>query len=162
MTPPSQAATYERARRRANVCVWTVALQVRRLRTEEPEDGGFVLRRWADLEFLIVALTRLRRAGVLASKIPVIRDDMCVALKEFDRALPALTKMRNIAEHFDDYAMDQGYDRNVSRKSLEVGVIAGTRFQWLGCELDADMSLAAASQLFQALQLAGSSLSRHD
>ena len=60
---PSPAATYERARRLANIAVWTAQLQRRRLATDEPEDSEFLFRRWADFQFLIVALTRVRRAG---------------------------------------------------------------------------------------------------
>jgi hypothetical protein len=47
---PSHAATYERARRLANLAVWTVALQKRRLKTNEPEDAEFLFRRWADFQ----------------------------------------------------------------------------------------------------------------
>jgi hypothetical protein len=35
---PTSEATCERARRLANLAMWTVALQCRRLREEEPED----------------------------------------------------------------------------------------------------------------------------
>jgi hypothetical protein len=65
---PSPTATFERARRLANIAVWTAQLQRRRLFTNEPEDGVFLFRRWADFQFFIVALTRVRRAAVLASK----------------------------------------------------------------------------------------------
>jgi hypothetical protein len=138
--------------------VWTVALQHRRLRTREREDGEFFLRRRADFEFLIVALTRLRRAGVLATKVPMIKSMTDVALKEFDAVLPMLKKMRDIAEHFDEYAMDDGRDRNVSRKGLEVGVAGETLFQWFEFELDADVALEAARKLFKSIQLAKASL----
>jgi hypothetical protein len=159
MLPPSPAATYERARRLANIAVWTIALQHRRLRSIEPEDGEFLFRKWMDFQFLIVALTRLRRAGVLATKVPSIKTDMEAALREFDAALPALNKMRNIAEHFDDYAMDVGRDSSVSRHSLEVGVVNETNFQWLDGELNSDVALASARRLFQALQLVGPTVS---
>jgi murein L,D-transpeptidase YcbB/YkuD len=156
VTRPLPAATYERARRLANIAVWTIVLQHRRLRTREPEDGEFLFRRWADFQFLIVALTRLRRAGVLATKVPVIEKDIRAALHEFDVALPDLKKMRDIAEHFDDYAVDEGRNRQVSRKSLEVGVIGETTFQWLGSELNADVALNASRRLFNAIQVAQS------
>jgi hypothetical protein len=157
MDAPSHAATYERARRLANIEVWTVALQVRRLRSREPEDGEFVLRRWADFLFLITALTRVRRAGSLAARVPAIADDIKSALRDFDAALPHLKNMRDVAEHFDDYAVDAGRLTAISRKSLEVGTMDETTFQWLGYELNADAALDAAHELFRRIRAAQSS-----
>jgi len=151
---PSDADTYERARRLANLATWTVVLQRRRLKTNEPEDREFIFRRWADFQFLIVALTRLRRATTLAAKVPALKSAMQNALTNFDTALPALKNMRDIAEHFDDYAMDRGRDSSVSRESLEVGVIGDSVFQWLGHELNADMAVSAAQRLFTDIQQA--------
>jgi len=149
---PSPAATYERARRLANIAVWTAQLQRRRLATDEPEDSEFLFRRWADFQFFIVALTRVRRAAVLAAKVPSITNDMQKAVKEFDAALPMLKNMRDIAEHFDDYALDKGRIKAVRRQALEVGVIGPTIFQWLGNELNADTALKAAQRLFRKIQ----------
>jgi hypothetical protein len=66
---PSAGATYERSRRLANVAIWSIELQCRSFEAVEPEDGECVLRKWADFDSLIVALTRLRRATALAGKI---------------------------------------------------------------------------------------------
>lgn len=151
---PSPEAIYERARRLANLAVWTVALQHRRLRTTEPEDGEFLFRRWADFQFLIVALTRCRRAAVLATKVARIEDSMKAAIQAFDAALPMLKNMRDVAEHFDDYAVDEGWNQKVSRSSLEVGVFGEKAFEWLGYRLDADEALEAAQKLFSAIQSA--------
>jgi hypothetical protein len=79
----------------------TVALQVRRLATEEPEDETFVLRWWADLQFLIVALRRLRRAAGLAASADDEGGRLRAAIERFDRRLPALAVMRNVGEHLD-------------------------------------------------------------
>ena len=73
---PSSAATYERARRLANQALWTIDLQRRRLNSDEPEDAKFILRKWSDFHFLVVALTRLRRAAVLAEKVPEISQQI--------------------------------------------------------------------------------------
>jgi len=104
MNAPTHAATYERARRLANLAVSTVVLQRRRLKTHEPEDGEFLFRRWSDFQFLIVALVRLRRAAILATKVPPLGSTMKVAIADFDATLPMLKDMRDIAEHFDEYA----------------------------------------------------------
>jgi len=107
MSTPLHTATYERARRRANIALSTVALQRSRLHSEEPDDNEFVFRRWADFDFLIVALIRLRRAAILAAKVPAIKPDILAAVKEFDASLPGLKTTRDVAEHFDDYAVDK-------------------------------------------------------
>lgn len=120
-----EASTYERARRLANLAVWTVDLQRRRLNSNEPEDEKFVLRKLADFHFLVIALTRLRRAAVLAAKVKSIESKIKIALREFDAALPNLKKMRDVAEHIDEYAVNSGKDKRRSRKSLEVSLIDG-------------------------------------
>jgi hypothetical protein len=155
----SPAATYERARRLANIAVWATRLQRRRLFTREPEDGEFLFRRWADIQFFIVSLMQVRRAAILATKIPVIADDILEAIREFDTTLPMLKNMRDVAAHFDDYAMDQGQRKDIKRKSLEVAVIGDTVFQWLGYELNADVALLAAQQLFASIKRAQKDLS---
>lgn len=158
MNAPSDAAIYERARRLASNAMWTISLQRRRLKTKEPEDQEFVFRLWADFQFFIVALTRLRRAAQLATKAPVLRNAVRQALVDFDAVLPMLKPMRDAAEHIDDYAMDQGRNSTVSRGSLEVWASDETTFHWLNYELNTDTALSAALQLFQAIQHAKSLL----
>jgi hypothetical protein len=152
----SPEATYERARRLANQAVWTVALQHGRLKGHEPEEREFTFRRLADFQFLIVALARLRRMVALAARISAVENELKAALRKFDEAIPKLKKMRDTLEHIDDYAIDQGRNRNISRRSLEVGVFSDTVLQWLDCELNADTALAAARELFRALKAAES------
>ncbi len=50
-----EAAVSERSLSLMNEAMFTVDLQVRRARGREPEDDAFVMRWWADLQFLIVA-----------------------------------------------------------------------------------------------------------
>jgi hypothetical protein len=149
---PSGAATYERARRLANNALWTIDLQRRRLNTDEPEDEKFVLRKWSDLHFLVVALTRFRRAAKLAARVPSIRSNIRAALDAFDAALPHLKKMRDVAEHVDEYSVDSGKDRNVSRKCLEVGSCHGETWSSMGFGLDAGDALLASVSLFEVLK----------
>ena len=155
---PVDAATYERARRLANQALWTIDIQRRRLNSVEPEDEKFVLRKWSDFHFLIVALTRLRRAAELAAKVPSIRANMRNALKTFDTALPHLKKMRDVAEHIDDYAVDSGKDKDINRKSLEIGSCDGETWSWLGFGLNVDETLSASVTLFEALKECSSSI----
>jgi hypothetical protein len=94
----------------------------------------------------------LRRAVELAAKVPEISQQMRVALKTFDAALPHLKKMRDVAEHIDEYATDDGRDRSISRKSLEVASSDGEVWEWLGFEMDAGRALSASATLFGALK----------
>lgn len=149
---PTPASMYERARRLANVAMWTVALQERRLRTKEPEDGEFLFRKWADIQFLIVALWRLGRAAELASKVPETAAQVRPAIAAFDKAIPDLKTMRDVAEHFDEYALYSGRDKSISRRSLEVAFVGPTRFEWLGFKLDTERAVKASSELFAVIK----------
>jgi hypothetical protein len=148
------AATYERARRLANIAIWSVHVQCRRLRAAEPEDADFVLRKWADFEFLVVALTRLRRAARLAAQVPGLESSLLAAIKTFDSTLPGLKRFRNVAEHIDDYAVDRGRERSVDRRSLEVSTFnsEGPTLHWLGSALNATEALQASERLFTAVK----------
>src|SRR4051812_9869536 len=114
----SPAASSERARRLANIGLHAIALQHRRLRSSEPEDDQFVMRWWADLQFLVIALRRFRRAVTIA--IADRDSDLKAALDSFDAALPSLETMRNIGEHLDAYAADdpKRHDKAIDRRQL--------------------------------------------
>jgi lysophospholipase L1-like esterase len=149
---PSPEATYERAKRIANYWLWTISLQHRRIQSDEPEDENFIFRKCADFDLLIVALKRLRRAVKIATKVKTIKRELDNALNEFDNALPNLTKMRDVAEHIDEYAVDKGKINNISRKQLEVSILDGTTLEWLDDKLDADEALKASERLFEVLK----------
>ncbi len=148
---PTPEATYERSRRLANVLVWTISLQCRRIQSSEPEDKEFLFRRWADYEFLINALWRLRKVAKLASKVSKINPSISEAINDFDQMLPDLKAMRDTFEHIEEYAVDKGRNRNVSRTALEVGGFSEERFEWLGCTLRVDYALDASKMLFKAI-----------
>ena len=148
------AVIVERARSLANDAMWTIALQRRRLRTIEPEDSTFAFRWWADLQFLIVSLRRLRRAVELAGCATSTRDSITAALKTFDAVLPCLLTLRNVGEHIDDYAVDSPNRRNkqITRKMLQAGTWDGTTFEWLAGRLNVDVAHDAAFKLVLALR----------
>ena len=152
---PSDGAILERAKSLCNDACFTVALQHRRLRTTEPEDEIFVFRWWADLQFLIVALRRLRRSAQLAARVPSVSEKLKIAIREFDKTLPNLAKMRNVGEHIDDYALDspKRHHPDVNRRQLQVGAWDGKIFSWVG-DLDIDVALGAAEELFEAVKQA--------
>ncbi|MGH8612143.1 MAG: hypothetical protein ACREYF_08905 [Gammaproteobacteria bacterium] len=154
MTEPTPAATYERARRLANVALWTVDLQCRRLRNADEIDETFLFRLWADFDFLVIALTRLRRAVSLAGKAPILAPPVAQALAAFDAALPQLKKLRDTAEHIDDYAVDRGRVKSVKRQDLEVSSLTmeGPTLEWLGFRLNTEEALNASQALFESLK----------
>jgi hypothetical protein len=162
MAAPSDAAIHERAWHIATEAVYAVVLQHRRLRSIEPEDHTFVLRWWTDLQFLVIALRRLRRAGELALRSNTAAPAVKVALDEFDHGLPSLRTMRNIGEHIDAYAADspKRYDKSIDRRQLEVGSWNGRTFRWLvkqdgtQHELDTEAALAAAERFYDDLRCA--------
>lgn len=155
---PTDAATYERARRLANVALWTSAIQRRRLSTEEPEDAKFPLRARVDFDLFVVALSRLRRAAVLALKVGSIKPKMKDALGKFDAAVPHLKTMRDVAEHIDDYAIDSGRDSTISRRELEVSIRTGDTWEWLGHTIEVEKAFVAAVHLFEALKACASEI----
>jgi hypothetical protein len=161
--PLSATATYERARRLGNLAMWSVDLQCRRLRSTEPEDEAFLFRKWADFGFLVVALTRLRRAASLAAECPEIRSVIEPAIRQFDCAVPDRKRMRDVAEHIDDYALDRGRSRSVAHHSLEVSSLNddGPTLEWLEARLNAEEALRAAQELFCAIQEASSAFQPH-
>jgi hypothetical protein len=148
-------AILERAKSLTNQACFTVALQHRRIRSDESEDETFIFRWWADFQFLVVALRRLRRAAQLATNVLEAHAAITAALVDFDAALPGLATMRNVGEHIDDYALDapKRHHRNVTRGQLQVGSFDGTVFKWLGHQLDIDAALEAAEKLFQAVKI---------
>jgi hypothetical protein len=128
-------------------------MQRRRLASTEPEEEVFVFRFWVDLQFLIVALSRLKRVAKMAARVQP-SGAINAALREFDKALPDLAKMRNVGEHIDEYAIDAGRDKSVSRKQLQVGSWDGETYSWLGHTLNIDNALAASEKLFESVRLA--------
>jgi len=129
-----------------NEAMKTVDLQHRRVRSTEPEDEHFAFRYWADLQFLIVALQRLRRAAGIAAQVVSSKDRIDAGIKKFDKALPMLKVMRNVGEHVDDYAVDspRRHHKHVTRYSLQVGTFDGTSYEWLNLSLNIDEARTAA------------------
>jgi hypothetical protein len=153
---PSDAAILERAFSLVNEGMFTVELQRRRIRSAEPEDEKFIFRRWADLQFLVVALRRLRRAAQLAGNVPSVAQRISSALGEFDDSLPGLARMRNVGEHIADYALDnhKRHHKRVDPHQVQVGTLDGTTYEWLDMSLNVDDAHQAATKLYSAVQTA--------
>jgi hypothetical protein len=133
--------------------MFTVSLQRRRLDTHEPEDQVFVLRPWADFQFFLVALRRLRNAATIARS----QRSVAEALTQFDAATPYLTRLRNVGEHLNEYAVDnpKRHDDKITRKMIEVGEWRPTEWRWLGEHVDINAALKAAEELHDVVMNAG-------
>ncbi len=152
-TADSEEILY-RAMIRANRAMFTIQMQVRRIGSSEPEDSSFLGRRIADFEFLVVAATRLRRAGNLAKKAKETNGTIANALSAFDNALPELKKLRDIAEHIDEYSVDDGWDKSIERQYLENFAVTngGKTFTWLDCSINVDELSDACLDLYLAVK----------
>ncbi len=87
-------------------------------------------------------------------RIPEFSVEVRAALDEFDKSLPGMTKMRNVGEHVDSYAVNDRKRRVMSVDSgqLQVGVFDGTVYTWLGESLNIDTALVAAEKLCEHIK----------
>ena len=135
---------------------WT---QYRRISESDPSDPTSAMQALVDFHFLLMALNRLRRAAALAATVPSAADDLNRALADFDRAVPALGKLRDTGEHFDDYTLNRGRRQGVQRWQLQnvawdVRSLDGSVIYWLGEQLNAFEAASAATQLSLVMDLA--------
>jgi hypothetical protein len=134
------------------------ALQHRRIRAERDDE---VWAFWADLQFLVVSLQRLRQAAALGERSTRYRAEIEAAIAEFERELPQLRRMRNVGEHIDEYALGLGRDQTVERRALLVGGMSDDGdFEWLGSEINVDRALEAAETLYLAISDASRAVPR--
>lgn len=150
----ADAAVADRAFSGANLHIFTIALQCRRLRSTEPEDQEFP-RWWSDLQFLLIELVRLRSEAAVFGKAAHI--DIGSAIHDYDEALSDLREMRNVGEHITDYYDADSKARRhkaVDPRQLQVGSWDGTTYSWLGHEFNIDRARAAAEALFNAMRAA--------
>lgn len=77
---------------------------------------------------------------------------MRAAIGRFEHALPELRRIRNVGEHFDEYALGCGNDDTVMRRDLLVGSLDddGT-YRWHGGQLNIDCAIRAAEDLYRAI-----------
>jgi len=85
---------------------WMRAVELQHLRLHEPDAESWQTN--ADFDFYVTALKRLERGTVFATMNVVSGSDLEPALAAFRTALPDLTKVRDIMEHFDDYQAGKG------------------------------------------------------
>ena len=149
---------YEKALRFANFAMFTIDLQLNRLKEEELMDGIFLKRRWADFHFFILAVTKLRQSAELCCKIDTIKEAIKEGLSKFDKELPFIRRLRNVDQHWNNYALNEGWDKSVEITMLEVGIEIDGKFEWLGETICPDECMNVCNSLFIKLIEAGEKL----
>ena len=142
----------------ANYFVFAVELQISRVREERVDVEPFVMRPFVDLEFLLVALTRLRRAANVINLFPYTETKLSQAIEKFDKRLSGLKQLRNITEHYDEYLLKIDRGKNIDLKTIRSGYMTKCMsydsVEWMDFRLDLDECLAAAKELYISMKSA--------
>lgn len=161
---PTSGQVLDRAARFASNSLGSIDLQIRRIRATEPEDEEWPFRVLADFQFLVQALWQMRQAGYLALQVD---PSLTNAVGDFNVACPDLATMRHVAQHWDQYAIDQSRRQRrpddgkpVGRRSLENHSWDNDTFRWLGGTVELTRSRDAAALLYRAITNAGVADSR--
>ena len=152
-TEGREVAHYEDLRSYANRMVWTIELQIGRLRefSADPDSAGdFVLQAVSDAEVLVVSLQRLRLAACRVNKMT--GSSFPEELVEYDKELPNLRTARNKIAHLDEYILGDGKDKSVPRQRLFVHGFGTNELDFTGYKFQLDKALSAAQRLFSAIQ----------
>jgi hypothetical protein len=146
------AYIYERVRHLANVAVWSIDLQVRRIKESDTADGQFIFRRWMDYHFLIVALSRLLLTTKQLLVITELKPQIEPSIQKFEAAFPWLRDLRNVVAHFDEYPIGKGKNKKMMREGTEVAIMSEEQLSWLGFEIRPQDALIESASLFKAVQ----------
>jgi len=156
---PDEVTLSEEARHFANLYVWAVDTQIKRIKRGmvDPTSLNFALQMVMDFEFLLSALRKLRRSAELMSRIPTVEKDINKAIRNFDEKLPDLQNLRNASEHFDEHL--EGRDRGKNLVDSYVAHFSTLKYhensvEWLQRKLDLDIALTEAHFLFDSVRQA--------
>lgn len=156
--PITDTALVERMRTEATTWINAVHMQHRRVTNPlvDPETPGEeVWRQEIDLHFLLIGLTRLRRAVGLSTRVGELQDSVLALVVAFDKEVPSLAMLRNVAEHFDDYTTGKGRLTQIERHQLQVWSLGedarrGLVWRWLDTEFAVDVAHRAATNLYRS------------
>ncbi|ESZ99708.1 hypothetical protein ThrDRAFT_02702 [Frankia casuarinae] len=161
---PTEIEVLNRAVRLASNSLYVIDIQIRRIAGDEPEDEDYLFRVWADIDFLIITLWKIRTVTLAAARR--LPSDLALtdAIAEFDRSVPHLKLMRDVGQHLEDYMINAasrrhrrpGTEYKISRRQLEVAAWSQNDFRWLDAVLDFTDSRKAASVLYSRLRAARS------
>ena len=158
LDPPSEGVILERLRTEATTWINAVHLQATRLdrrHSKTDMEDVDVTAIEVDLHFLLVALVRLQRCiARIGETVPGLHDTIARRARLFEDEIPSLRMLRNVSEHSDDYNLDAGHDRSVSRRQVQTWALdtnddGGVIWRWLGESLDVRRSQEAAVALYR-------------
>lgn len=155
-----EEAIVERANSLANRWAWAVSLQHDRITKPRSQDKEFhpfgnEAFNEADVHYLVIALSRLRKIAITIEHVTQVWGDVQESIKSFDDRLPWLKRLRDVFEHLEDYAVDSNLRKtNTSRKELQVWSANENGMKWLGYEIIWDEALYAANDLYGAVKTA--------
>lgn len=152
MDDPKIVSLYEDGRHFANISVWAVALQVKRLETNKPELEDFDFQPVVDFHFLVTGLARLQEIAETLKAIDDMRPAMEKAIEAFKTEVPGLRYMRNVLEHMGEYARGDGKNKAVQYREIFTIGLDPDCIQWLGHELRPRAALAASDALFRVIK----------
>lgn len=148
-----EVARYEDLRSCANRTLWTIDLQIRRLRdfaVDLESVNQFVLRQVSDTEFLILSLERLLAVSRLID--PMTADSLRPAIADFENMLPNLRLARNVISHIDEYLSGKGNDKSVRVGAISTYLFGHDIVEYSGFEFNLDAAQKVAEALFKAIQ----------
>ncbi len=155
--PITDGALIDRMNTEATRWVNAVHMQYRRVSkplVDADNSGEGIWRQEIALHFLLVALTRLRRAVGITTRVSQLQVTLVNRIIEFDASVPYLSRLRNVAEHFDDYTVGRGREAQVMRFELqrwgmEHDPDGHLIWIWLGERLHISEAYSAAKILYQ-------------
>lgn len=153
----NEDAVAGRAKSMAYDWMRAVSLQHDRIVNPRPQDkefhpfsiDGF---HEVDVQFLVIALMRLRRIAATLEHVPEHWDSIQGEIENFDAKLPWLKHLRDVFEHLEDYAVDS--DRrhsSTSRRELQTWSAGKDGLNWLGFDVNWRDAYLAAKDLYASV-----------
>ncbi len=141
----------------ANEYIKAIRLCRSRLLSDIPEDNSVFatkgFRYDVDFNFFLISVNRFLRALELYTKVSnkqVSNRIINTAISEYKNRFPFTRKLRNFVEHFDDYLLNKGKDKTLSKGGLQVYSISndwGT-LEWMGYSIDINKIYKESRKLF--------------
>ncbi len=149
-TDGQKLARYEDLRSCANRLLWTIHLQVTRIRQFDAGATEFVLQPVSDAEFLILSIDRF--AAVARQIDDLTEGTISSSLDRLDAAAPNLKRARNVVAHIDNYLRGEGHDSSVRVGALSTHIFNESQMSFGGFDFDLCALMGAADGVFSAIQ----------
>ena len=143
-------ANYEELRHYANKAVWTIHLQIERLREPVGDDDPFVLRPISEFEWLVIQLDRLLSVARRVSKLSGGAQDEAITL--FEDTIPKLRDVRNVVAHIDEYAVGRGNKAEPKPGTLACHLMGQDTFNFAGFPFNLNVVAEVSDKLFDAIK----------